>query len=64
MQEPLNGMYLHQIEEVADIGKTYSWLEKAGLKDGIEGLLMSAQEYWRSKGQDGGHPQRQSRTSG
>ncbi|TWW69252.1 hypothetical protein D4764_18G0000580 [Takifugu flavidus] len=33
-----------QTEEVADIEKTYQWLEKAGLKDSTEALLMAAQE--------------------
>ena len=33
-----------QIQEVADIGKTYQLLEKAGLKDGTEALIMTAQE--------------------
>ena len=31
--KPLHGMYHRQIEEVADIKKSYQWLEKAGLKD-------------------------------
>ncbi|TWW69263.1 hypothetical protein D4764_18G0000690 [Takifugu flavidus] len=33
-----------KIKEVADIEKTYQWLEKAGLKDSTEALLMAAQE--------------------
>ncbi|KAF1377421.1 hypothetical protein PFLUV_G00200640 [Perca fluviatilis] len=37
-----HGMYQRQIEEVADIEKTYQWLEKAGLK---EALIMAAQEH-------------------
>ncbi|TWW62315.1 hypothetical protein D4764_04G0009620 [Takifugu flavidus] len=41
---PLHGMYHRQIEEVADFEKTYQWLEKAGLKDSTEALLMAAQE--------------------
>ncbi|TWW67367.1 hypothetical protein D4764_02G0004080 [Takifugu flavidus] len=36
-------MYRRQIEKVADIKKTYQWLEKAGLKDGTEALLMEEQ---------------------
>ena len=31
--KPLHRMYHQQIEEVADIKKTYQWLEKAGLRD-------------------------------
>lgn len=42
--KPLHGMYHRQIEEVADIEKTYQWLEKAGLKDSTEALIMAAQE--------------------
>ena len=30
--KPLSRMYKRHIEEVADIEKTYQWLEKAGLK--------------------------------
>ena len=37
-------MYHQQIEEVADIVKTYQWLEKAALKDSTEALIMAAQE--------------------
>ncbi len=37
-------MYHRQIEEVADIEKFYQWLEKAGLKDSTEALIMAAQE--------------------
>ena len=33
-----------QIEEAADIEKSYQWLEKAGLKDSKETLKMAAQE--------------------
>ena len=32
----LHGMCQRQIEEVADIEKSYQWLEKAGLKDSTE----------------------------
>uniref|UniRef100_A0A669EZW7 Reverse transcriptase domain-containing protein n=1 Tax=Oreochromis niloticus TaxID=8128 RepID=A0A669EZW7_ORENI len=41
---PLHGMYHRQIEEVADIQKSYQWLDKAGLKDSTEALIMAAQE--------------------
>ena len=37
-------MYHCQIEEVADIGKTYHWLEKAGLKDSTEALIIASQD--------------------
>ncbi|TWW62748.1 hypothetical protein D4764_04G0013950 [Takifugu flavidus] len=40
----MHGMYHQQIEEVADIEKTYQWLTKAGLKDSTEALIMAAQE--------------------
>ena len=42
--KPLHSMYYSKIEEVADIGKTYQCLEKAGLKDSTEALIMVAQE--------------------
>ena len=42
--QPPHGMYHRQIEEVADIKKSYQWLEKAGLKDSTEALIMAAQE--------------------
>ena len=42
--KPLHSTYHRQIEEVADIEKSYQWLEKAGLKDSIEALIMAAQE--------------------
>ncbi|KAF7652027.1 hypothetical protein LDENG_00102410 [Lucifuga dentata] len=42
--KPLHGMYYQQIEGVADIMKSYQWLEKAGLKDSTEALIMAAQE--------------------
>ncbi|KAI3377065.1 hypothetical protein L3Q82_000275 [Scortum barcoo] len=44
MDKPLHGMYHRQIEEVPDIRKSYQWLEKAGLKDSTEVLIMVAQE--------------------
>ena len=37
-------MYHQQIEDVADIEKSYQWLEKADLKDSTEALIMAAQE--------------------
>ena len=37
-------MYHCQIDEVADIRKTYQWLKKAGLRDSRETLIMAAQE--------------------
>ena len=40
----LHGMYHRQIEEVADVEKCYQWLQKAGLKDSTEALIMAAQE--------------------
>uniref|UniRef100_A0A672JIY3 Myeloid-specific peroxidase n=1 Tax=Salarias fasciatus TaxID=181472 RepID=A0A672JIY3_SALFA len=40
----LHGMYHQQIEEVADFGKIYQWLEKAGLRDSTGALIMAAQE--------------------
>ena len=36
--------WVSPVEEVTDAGKTYQWLEKAGLKDSIEALIMPAQE--------------------
>ncbi|KAF7649568.1 hypothetical protein LDENG_00139440 [Lucifuga dentata] len=42
--KPLHGMYHQQIEGVADITKSYQWLEKTGLKDNTETLIMAAQE--------------------
>uniref|UniRef100_A0A8C4WGB1 Reverse transcriptase domain-containing protein n=1 Tax=Gopherus evgoodei TaxID=1825980 RepID=A0A8C4WGB1_9SAUR len=40
----LHGMYHRQIAEVADIGKSYQRLERAGLKDSTEALIIAAQE--------------------
>ena len=40
----LHGMYHRQIVEVADIRKSYQWLEKAGLTDSTEALILAAQE--------------------
>lgn len=42
--KPLHGLYHRQIVEVADITKSYQWLEKAGLKDRTETLILAAQE--------------------
>ena len=42
--KPLHGMYHRQMKEVSDMEKTYQWMEKAGLKDSTEALLMAAQE--------------------
>ena len=42
--KPLHGMYLCQIEGMTDIGRTYQWLAKAGMKDSTEALIMAAQE--------------------
>ena len=42
--KPLHGMYHLQTEEMADIRKTYQWLEKDGLKDSTETLIMAAEE--------------------
>ena len=48
-----------QIEEVADIEKSYQWLEKAGLKDSIEALIMAAlnlnPEYKSNRGRGLSH---------
>ena len=38
----LHGMYHRQIAEVADIRKSYQWLEKAGLADSTEALILAA----------------------
>ncbi|KAI3356768.1 hypothetical protein L3Q82_003449 [Scortum barcoo] len=46
----LHGMYHRQIEEVADIRKSYQWLEKAGLKDSTEVLIISYDLIWSVKG--------------
>jgi len=37
-------MYHRQTEEVNDIEKSCQWLEKSGLKDSTEALIMAAQE--------------------
>ena len=39
----LNGMYHQQIEEVADIEKSYQWIENAGLKESTGALIMASQ---------------------
>lgn len=40
----LKDVYHHQTEEVADIKKSDQWLEKAGLKNSAEPLIIAAQE--------------------
>uniref|UniRef100_A0A3P9JW03 Protein kinase domain-containing protein n=1 Tax=Oryzias latipes TaxID=8090 RepID=A0A3P9JW03_ORYLA len=40
----LHGMYHRTITEVADIKKSYQWLERAGLQDSTEALILAAQE--------------------
>uniref|UniRef100_A0AAV2MRB2 Uncharacterized protein n=1 Tax=Knipowitschia caucasica TaxID=637954 RepID=A0AAV2MRB2_KNICA len=42
--KPLHGMYHRSIAEVADLKKSYQWLERAGLQDSPEALIMAAQE--------------------
>ncbi|XP_055368940.1 uncharacterized protein LOC129604854 [Betta splendens] len=42
--KPLHGMYHRNITEVADLNKSYQWLERAGLKDSTEALILAAQE--------------------
>lgn len=42
--KPLHGAYHRNITEVADIKKSYQWLERAGLKDSTEALILAAQE--------------------
>uniref|UniRef100_A0A3B3HW39 Reverse transcriptase domain-containing protein n=1 Tax=Oryzias latipes TaxID=8090 RepID=A0A3B3HW39_ORYLA len=42
--KPLHGMYHRTITEVADIKKSYQWLERAGLQDSTEALILAAQE--------------------
>ncbi|KAF7642861.1 hypothetical protein LDENG_00249410 [Lucifuga dentata] len=42
--KPLHGTYHRQIEGVTDITKSYQCLEKAGLKDSTEALIMAALE--------------------
>ena len=38
------GMYHRQIVEMADIRKSYQWLEKARLTDSTEAPILAAQE--------------------
>ena len=40
----LHGMYHRQITEVTDIRKAYQWLEKVGLTDSTEALILATQE--------------------
>ncbi|KAM6449746.1 uncharacterized protein PHA67_017094 [Liasis olivaceus] len=42
--KPLHGMYHWQTVEVADIRKSYQWLERAGLKDSTEALIIATQK--------------------
>ncbi|XP_051931065.1 uncharacterized protein LOC127607055 [Hippocampus zosterae] len=42
--KPLHGMYHRTITEVADLKKSYQWLERTGLKDSTEALILAAQE--------------------
>ncbi|XP_078808275.1 uncharacterized protein LOC144994388 [Oryzias latipes] len=42
--KPLHTMYHRTITEVADIKKSYQWLERAGLQDSTEALILAAQE--------------------
>ena len=42
--KPVHGMHRRQTEEVADTGKPYQRLEKTGLEDSPEALIMAAQE--------------------
>lgn len=42
--KPLHGKFHQQITKVADLSKTYQWLEKADLKDNTEALILAAQE--------------------
>ncbi|KAK7906619.1 hypothetical protein WMY93_015231 [Mugilogobius chulae] len=42
--KPLHGTYHRNITEVADLKISYQWLERAGLKDSTEALILAAQE--------------------
>uniref|UniRef100_A0A3B3HDB2 HAT C-terminal dimerisation domain-containing protein n=1 Tax=Oryzias latipes TaxID=8090 RepID=A0A3B3HDB2_ORYLA len=42
--KPLHWMSHRTITEVADINKSYQWLERAGLQDSTEALILAAQE--------------------
>jgi hypothetical protein len=42
--KPLHGHYHQSIEKVADISKSYQWLEKSDIRDNTEALIMAAQE--------------------
>lgn len=46
----LPGIYHRQIEEVADIKKSYQWLDKAGAKDSTKALILTEQELFLSTG--------------
>lgn len=42
--KPLYDMYHRNINEVADFRKSYQWLDKSGLKNSTEVLIMAAKE--------------------
>ena len=42
--KPLHRMNHQHIEKVANIKKKYQWLEKAGLRDSTELLILAAQK--------------------
>ena len=43
VEQSLNHSYHHFTEGVSDTEKSYQWLEKGGLKDRTEALIMEAQ---------------------
>lgn len=47
--KPIYWWYHWLIEELADIRIAYQWLQKAGLKDSIEALIMTSHEQAPSK---------------
>jgi len=42
--KPLHGAWHTSVTQVADIGKTYQWLNRTGLEMNTEALIMAAQE--------------------
>lgn len=42
--KPLHGMYHRNITEVADLKKSYQWLQRTGQQDTKEALILAAQE--------------------
>ena len=59
--KPLHGMYHRNITEVADIRKTYQWIERAGLKDSTEahhGSTGTGLEHQSNRGPDLPHQTR------